>query len=117
MAVSLLVVRSRLAARFLRMSAAMVGKTRGKSAKVDTRRFRAFFGVTPKICARVWLLLEPNCPSRAMPKHLLWALFFLKVYSNEHVSSVSASADEKTVRKWQWIFVKLMAGLRIVSFF
>jgi len=41
-----------------------------------------------------------------VPEHLLWALMFMKVYGKESMHCTMAGAvDEKTFRKWVWIFV------------
>ncbi len=50
------------------------------------------------------------------PEHLLWMLFFMKVYPKQgpgrSVISASASAvDPKTHRKWVWAFIEAIAKL------
>jgi hypothetical protein len=50
------------------------------------------------------------------PEHLLWALYFMKVYPKQGpgCSVVGASAgavDPKTHRKWVWAYVKAIAEL------
>ncbi len=49
-------------------------------------------------------------------EHLLWMLFFMKVYPNEGpgclVVGASASAiDSKTHRRWVWAFIEAIAEL------
>lgn len=85
------------------------------SSKTGYRRFRAFFGVSPATCAVLWTLIE-NKPTGSKPTHLLWSLLFLKGYANEHVNSTIVGADEKTFRKWNWIFVDLLADLDVVKY-
>jgi hypothetical protein len=62
-------------------------------------------------------------PKKSKPKHLLWALFFLKVYplQSPGCSAISASAgavDPKT-KKWVRQFIESIAELAddVVSFF
>ncbi len=55
-------------------------------------------------------------PKDARPKHLLWALLFLKVYATESINSLICGADEKTCRKWSWTFVRLQSQLEVVRF-
>ena len=43
------------------------------------------------------------------------ALLYLKVYSTEEVYHAISGADEKTFRKWSWIYVSLIAKLNVVS--
>ena len=83
------------------------------STNVWLQRFRAHFCVTPSLCAEIWarLAFQPS----GKPIHLLWALLFLKTYSTEHVHAAFCQVDEKTFRKWAWIYIKLIEGLPIVS--
>ena len=58
-------------------------------------------------------LTKPN------PIHLFWALNFLKNYETESVcASKFGGVDEKTLRKWVWIYIKGIASLasQVVSF-
>lgn len=74
----------------------------------DIRRFRSFFGTTPVVCSKIWAMLSPfsSMPPGVHPKHLLWALSFLKVYASESVLvSMFGSPSEKTFRKWVKEFV------------
>jgi hypothetical protein len=86
------------------------------NSRTGDRIFRSFFGVTPDICSTVWNLLLDKHPTGCEPKHLLMALRFLKGYCTEHENASLFHVDEKTYRKWQWIYVKLIANLDIVSF-
>ena len=49
--------------------------------------------------------------------HLLWALLFLKRYDTEHTNHSITGADEKTFRKWVWIFVDMLAYMDAVGLF
>jgi hypothetical protein len=51
------------------------------------------------------------------PKHLLWALHFMKCYPTEKQMSSAVKEDDKTLRKWVQIFIKALAGLnsKVVS--
>ena len=92
------------------------GKSQCKSEKVRNRRFKAWFGTTPKYVELLWdnLILSGSLATlrRAEPKHLLWALLFLKQYSREedHAAQVGG-VDEKTFRKWAWFYVHGIAEL------
>jgi hypothetical protein len=86
------------------------------SLNTGLRRFKSFYGVSPLICQTVWNLLNANkLPSGSKPLHLLWTLIFLKQYNSEHVNHAITGADEKTFRKWVWIFIELIADLNVVS--
>ncbi len=63
-------------------------------------------------------------PKKSKPKHLLWALYFLKVYPREGpgcsaVGGSKSAIDPKTMRKWVWLFFEHIAELadHVVSFF
>jgi hypothetical protein len=54
-------------------------------AVVEDRRFRSFFGARFEIVRMVWGMLGGGGlhPEKSKPKHLLWTLYFLKVYPRE----------------------------------
>mmetsp|Transcript_7735 Transcript_7735/g.20247 ORF Transcript_7735/g.20247 Transcript_7735/m.20247 type:complete len:123 (-) Transcript_7735:24-392(-) len=80
------------------------------------RRFKALFGASATVVATLWIMILTKAQTiGAGPKHLLWALHFLKVYSVEDVSAEVVGTDPKTWRKWVWRMVDLMHGLDIVS--
>ena len=100
---------------FAELVSALFRNAAGMSRVIRDRRFRSLFGITPLVCSRVWSLLGSQLLKRASPQLLLWALLFLKIYASESVNAVLSGADEKTFRKWQWIFVKKIASLQVVS--
>ena len=65
-------------------------------------------------------MLNPfvSMPNGVHPHHLLWALMFLKLYCAESVLCMLASGengqvpDEKTFRKWCWLFVEVISDLQ-----
>jgi hypothetical protein len=77
------------------------------------QRFRSLFGVGPEVCGHIWHHLSNYSwkPPRVRPKHLLWTLMFLKLYSTELVLSVMARASRKTFRKWVWLLLPLIADM------
>jgi hypothetical protein len=98
---------------FLLQGRLILGHRSNISFTVEDRRFRGNFGTTPVICAILWGKISPN---EIMPKgvkccHLLWALMFLKLYVSEHVLCSMAKCDEKTFRKWTWLFTSALADL------
>lgn len=89
------------------------GRTNG-SMIGKLRRFRSFFGVSPEICSRLWGMLDPcaTMENGAVPEHLLWALMFMKIYAtNSVLCALVGGVDEKTYRKWTWIFVNAISYL------
>ena len=77
------------------------------TAAMEDRRFRGLFGARIEIVLKVWLMLGEGGlrPKKSKPKHLLWTLYFLKVYPREApgcsaVSGSKGDIDPKTLRKW-----------------
>lgn len=86
------------------------------SEYVALRRFKSFFGATPHVCSLIWEKIVHDVPKGGEPKHLLWSLSFLKQYSVEHYRRTIFGADEKTIRKWTWLFVQLLSDVDVVIF-
>ena len=84
----------------------------------STQRFCSTFGVNALICTQLWYLIGINAGENlirtALPKHLLWSLLLLKQYNSTEIASAIAGVDEKTYRKWSWIFVHILADLNDV---
>ena len=87
--------------------------------------FRETFGMRLPIVSKVWLMLweENLLPEGGGPKHLLWALYFLKVYPLQApgcaaVGTSGGAINLKTHRKWVWSFIKAVSELMdvVVSF-
>ena len=93
----------------------MMNRTRVRSNLTMDRRFRQLFGTTPQICAKIWEMLNPYKTFEergARPKHLLWCLLLLKLYAPEAtLCSLVGGVDEKTFRKWSFIFMDAISCL------
>lgn len=101
---------------FLEAALSIIGWAKERSSAAIGIRFAAFFGAHPLLCSLVWRRIyqaKQGSMPRAAPKHLLWALMFLKTYETEEVFSSKLEADEKTVRKWVWFFVHAIADLDV----
>lgn len=85
-----------------------------KSAKVEDQTLRSFFGASLNIITLLWNLLVPVLDMNGChPKHLLWSLLFLKVYSTTAVHCrIVGWVDPKTFRKWSWHFLEKIASLK-----
>ncbi len=63
------------------------------------------------------MLLEDGLrPKKSKPKHLLWTLYFLKVYPREApgcsaVGGSKGAIDPKTLQKWVWLFIERITEL------
>jgi hypothetical protein len=96
------------------------------TAAIEDRQFRGLFGACIEIVLKVWLMLGEGGlrPKKSKPKHLLWTLYFLKVYPSEApgcsaVGGSKGAIDPKTLRKWVWLFIECIAELAddVVSIF
>ena len=87
-----------------------------RQAPILERIFAESFGVVPTTCATIWNASFEKPPGLS-PKHLMWALLFLKVYASEHVHCSMACVDEKTFRKWCWKAIDFIASLNVVCNF
>ncbi len=99
---------------FLLRGLDIMNKSLTSSDKINNRRFRSHFGISPKVCYCVWMKSLSYHPTGSKDIHLLMALHFLKCYNTESVNASLFQVDEKTYRKWQWIFVRIIAELKIV---
>lgn len=100
---------------FWKLGNDLSGHNLNKSERVGMRRYKSMFGVTPCICHIIWKLIQPKLPNGSSPIHLLWALYFLKNYNTEEVNRAVFRADEKTIRKWIWVFIDHISRMRVVS--
>jgi len=94
------------------------GGRRSGTIIMETRRFRSCFGAGKEVVMHLWdLLVEHNLlPCKATIKHLLWALYFMKVYATENstcsvLGGSNGAIDPKTMRKWVWKFIEKIAEL------
>ena len=85
------------------------------SPKTVLRRFIAHFGVTPRLCAILWIYCKDRMGDVGQKKHLLWVLNLLKTDATENQLHGRWKADEKTIRKWVSIFIQEISELSVVS--
>ena len=78
-------------------------------------RFKSIFGVSSRVTAKLWNRIMRSCETdrTAEPKHLLWALAFLKNHSPcEILCCIVGWPNSKTFSKWAWYFVGKIAELK-----
>lgn len=89
-------------------------------AEIDRRR-TAIVGPSFGVCAQVWNLIVPeeSISRLAEPKHLLYALNFLRSYDTYEVHGAVWKCDPITFKTWAWAFVGEIFGLQhhVVSLF
>ena len=87
----------------------------------DSERFKAKFGVTPEISTDVWNMiaskLNDNPPvdgySRLQPVHILYGLFFLKVYptTRQCIATLGRTAGQNQFRKYAYFVIRQISAL------
>lgn len=85
-----------------------------KSESTFNRRWMGKFGALPIICCLLWDRINPyeTMPDGVHKKHLLWGLYFLKVYDTEENSATNVGrVDEQTYRVWSFRFVEAISYL------
>ena len=88
------------ASSFLKLGLSLFSEAaQSRSHATQNQHFKAVRGVHPTVCVIVWgelkwsMLVKDACK----PKHLLWALIFLKTYTTESSLAVAIGVDEKTL--------------------
>ena len=95
-----------------RLGMTLIGRANGgrhMSRSVAEREFRSHFGCNPKVAIDMWYLSD--LPPKTQPKHFMWGLMMIMVYSSEETMSKMAACDKKTFRKWSWTCVFAMADV------
>ena len=108
-----------LALQFVRLAGEYIrGLEIHLSPRTLIHRFVSHFGVSPRLCAFIWYVAETRLIQEDAfieRKHLLWTLNILKTDDAEHVLKGRWSADEKTIRKWMYVCLNVIARLGLVS--
>ena len=103
-------------ADFMEIGLRIMGRhdSRASDARL-TLEFVNFFGCEPIYASILWYLLEKKQwlvhGFGILPCHLLWTLYFLKVYATEGVSERTLKCDPKTFREKVWFFLHGIARL------
>ncbi len=86
---------------------------RDKYRVYDDETFRSLFGCSTDICFLLWPHVAGNETAGAdvQPKHLLWALHFLKLYNPVRSNAAMIGCDAKTHTKWVWMVLTILANI------
>jgi hypothetical protein len=102
---------------FLYMGITMVSKDtvfhRKELKKKLQNKFVGSFGVSCDVVSHIWeyLVAYEKLDKNKRPKHLLWALFFMKTYETEAVLTQIFGATEKTIRTHVWETITAISNL------
>lgn len=83
--------------------------------RTDDKIFRSHFGVSIPVILILWRKIVAKSPlsSHAEPKHLLWALVFLKCYNSTNVlRRICGWPSESSYVEWTWYFLKRISQLK-----
>lgn len=91
-----------------------------RSVATEMSEFRGMFGTWWTICAIIWRMMRDHCPNylvpAAEPKHLLWALAYMKLdISQEVIARAICGVSPKTFAKWAWHFVEGVSFLEAAT--
>jgi hypothetical protein len=90
----------------------MPGK-RATTAATFNDRWISHFNTEPEVCLQLWTMIREN-PVDGLdeydfqPKHVLWALLFLKLYNTYTVLSGMCDCHEDTYSDWTWRILKVI---------
>lgn len=79
--------------------------------------FRSYYGVSPAICQELWELLgyAIGLDANVQPKHLLWALSFMKKYETMVVNTTDFNSSAHTFRYYCHMIIQKIALLRDIK--
>jgi len=81
-----------------------------RASNGNDRAFVALFGLRPLEIYQLWgCIVESHNREKIAPKHLMWALLFLRSYGREEVLATMVGVTEKTMRQWIWTVVHELA--------
>ena len=90
------------------------------SKATEMRIFRELFGTRLLVVENLWFLLDELSlhPEGGLPKHLFWALHFMKAYPLQAqgcaaVGGSGGAVDPKTYRKWVWAYIEAISDLEL----
>lgn len=79
--------------------------------------FAYYFGVSPDATAIAGALPQSRIDERVYTLHLLWILYFLKLYTSKAVNAHKWGCTENTFQQLVWVQLKCISTLPLVSSF
>ena len=90
-----------------------VAKKELRRTSMPTGMFVGLFGMEPKLVSIVWRKNNKDGENHE-PKHLLWAMCFLKTYNTESSMAAMFHTNRMTYRTHMWNLVRDIAYLDLV---
>jgi hypothetical protein len=84
-----------------------------KPSQLSACKFKSLFLFSVDEVLSLWKNLEgtPSTESFNRPEHLLWTLYYLKVYPTWDQMAMTTGVTEKTLRKWVGYVVDYLASI------
>ena len=86
-----------------------------KPSRLSDRKFKSLFLFSVEEVTTLWEFFEETNKRGTLPfskpEHLLWALYYLKVYPTWDQMAMTTGITEKTLRKWVSIVVKYLSEI------
>ena len=88
-----------------------------KCTSITPAVFVSFFGASPVVVASAWRRMKRKLllSNDQRPRHLLWALAFLKQYSTENVLARQLGTNVRTYRDHVWRMINCLSRIGNVS--
>jgi hypothetical protein len=84
-----------------------------KPSRLSSRKFKSLFLLNVKEVVKLWdtLVHRRGTLPFNRPEHLLWALYYMKVYPTWDQMALTTGITEKTLRKWVGVVVEYLANI------
>ena len=94
---------------------AFIGQKLNDGTDLFERRWRQHFGVSLDVSVVIWQLMQKNdlITHTTKVEHMLWALYFLKVYPYEGEGASKADCYEQKWRERTKAFIHAMSWLEL----
>lgn len=96
---------------FVKEGSLILQRKRTTISKTFDRDFRTLFGCSLIVCGVIWV--KCKFPRWVEPKHLLWALMFLKLYETEKtLATLAGIGDRQKFRETIWSILAKISNLK-----
>jgi hypothetical protein len=82
-----------------------------KPSRLSNHKFKSLFLYNVRDVRALWAKLDEGDMPFNHPEHLLWTLYYLKVYPTWDQMAMTTSISEKTLRKWIGIVINHLGAI------
>lgn len=87
--------------------------TKDATKILSQRQFSAMYGRTPDEAYELWEMCGPDILPKTYPKHLFWALMFMKLYLTFDAMGILLDTSLPTLQKWIWKWIEAIASRHV----